>query len=456
MNNRIRGCLLLLVSAALLGPFTAQGATAWKAGVAKVNITPKESMWMAGYGSRKRPSEGIRKDIYATALALEDAGGSPAVLVTFDLVGVERDFSDAVAGRCLKQFGLSRDRLALNVSHTHSGPVTGGNAPFYLPMQPADLETMRRYTKDLADQTVALVGQAIANLAPATLEFEQGLAGIAVNRRRVRQRSLPGPVDHDVPVLAVRGTSGELRAIVVGYACHATSLNDYRISGDWPGYAKLEIERAHPGAVALFVQGCGADANPLPRYQGTDPALLPYAEALPQMYGKALAAAVDLVLHSKMKPLTGPLATVFEVVDLPIRPPTREQLRARQNAPVDYQRHAASLLLAKLDREGKLPDRYPYPVEVWQFGRGLKLIILGGEVVVDYSLRLKGRYGWDTTWVAGYSNDVVAYIPSLRVLREGGYEGGDANQTLGGPFGEDVEEIIVKKVNDLVERTNPH
>ena len=114
---------------------------------------------------------------------------------------------------------------------------------------------------------------------------------------------------------------------------------------------------------------------------------------------------------------------------------------------------AAKMLLAKLDRDGKLPDHYAYPVEVWQFGRGLKFIALSGEVVVDYALRLKAQYGWDTTWVAGYSNDVFAYIPSLRVLREGGYEGGDANRDLGGPFGAAVEEDIVEKVADLVKRT---
>jgi neutral ceramidase len=455
MKSSMRVCAPLLVALSLLGPLAAQGAAVWKAGVAKVNITPKESIWMAGYGFRNRPSEGIRKEIFATALALQDAGGSPAVLVTFDLEGLERTFADPIAERCRKQFGLQRDRLVLNVSHTHSGPVVGDQVPSYAGIQSEQKEVVRRYTERLADQAVAVVGQAIANLAPATLEFEQGLAGIAVNRRRARDHSLPGPVDHDVPVLSVRGSSGNLIAIVVGYSCHATSMGDYRISGDWPGYAKLEIERTHPGAVALFVQGCGADSNPLPRYQGTDPALLPYAEALPQLYGKSLAAAVDLVLHAKMKPVTGSLLSAFETVDLPIRVPTREQLQARLKDPSEWERHNASLLLAKIDHEGKLPDRYTYPVQVWQFGSDLKMIILGGEVVVDYSLRLKGRYGWDNTWVAGYSNVVAVYIPSLRVLREGGYEGGGANESLGGPFGEDVEEIVAKKVNDLVERTNP-
>jgi hypothetical protein len=116
-------------------------------------------------------------------------------------------------------------------------------------------------------------------------------------------------------------------------------------------------------------------------------------------------------------------------------------------------RHAKQLL-AMLDREGRIYDRYPYPVQVWRFSSGQTLIALGGEVVVDYSLRFRSEYGWDTTWVAGYSNDVMGYIASARVLKEGGYEGGGAMVNYGrpGPLGDAVEEVIAGKVRDLVGR----
>ncbi|MGH9718947.1 MAG: hypothetical protein ACRD8O_01940, partial [Bryobacteraceae bacterium] len=118
-------------------------------------------------------------------------------------------------------------------------------------------------------------------------------------------------------------------------------------------------------------------------------------------------------------------------------------------------RRHALYLLSVLKKEGRLPDRYPYPIEVWRFGGGLKLIALGGEVVADYSLRFKSQYGWKDTWVAAYSNDVFAYIPSLRVLREGGYEGGGAAVPYGlpGPFAENIEEVIVRKVDELMRAT---
>ena len=447
-NFRSLAYLILLGLCVLARSVAAEDTAGWKAGVAKTVITPTEPIWMAGFGSRTKPSEGVRQEIYVRAVALQDAAGKTAVLVTLDLAGIEREMADAIAQGCQARFGLTRDRLVLNVSHTHSGPVAGLVLMPLYDLNDAQREVVRRYTADLMEKTISTVGRSIQNLAPARIEFGQSLAGIAVNRRRTRIRSLPGPVDPDVPVLSIRDSGGKLQGIVVGYAAHATTLGDYLINGDWPGFALEEIEKRHPGATALFIQGCGADANALPRRD----------EELARSYGKILASAVDEVLGGKMQALTGPLQTAYELVDVPFhQPPTREELQRRLGDKNVYVRLHARRLLANLDRDGKIPVSYPYPVQMWQFGRGLKFIALGGEVVVDYSLRLKNQYGFDTTWVAGYSNDILAYIPSRRVLQEGGYEGGESMIYFGrpGPFGAAVEEIIVEKVHDLSERVAP-
>jgi neutral ceramidase len=402
----------LLLSLLLTG-FAA--AAEWKAGVARVSITPTEPVWMAGYAARKKPHESVRQEIYAKALAIEDATGKTAVLITADLSGFPGALANRVAERVRTKSGISRDRLWLNASHNHSGPVTSDyidtRPGFKIPIEQA--EPARRYTASLEEKLTGIVEHALASRVPATLSFEQGFAGFAVNRRRVVMgRQLPGPVDHDVPVLAVRGESGALIAVVAGYSCHATVTSDYELSGDWPGAAQEEIERMHPGATALFVQNTGADANPYPRGN----------HELTAQFGRLFAVAADQVLRGKMRPVRGPLSTAFETVDVP------------------FQKPGAT---------------YPYPVQVWRFGGDLKLIALGGEVVVDYGIRLRQLYGWNDTWVAGYSNDVFAYIPSVRVLREGGYEGGEAMPTtaLPGPFAERIEEIIVNKVAGLMAST---
>ncbi len=432
---------------------------AWRAGAAKTDITPRETIWLAGYGARTRPSEGVRQPLFVKALALEDQSGAKSVMVTSDLLGFPRSVAEPIARACQTKLGLGRERLALNSSHTHSGPVIGDMLrPAYPPMTSQQEDVIQRYTAELIGKVVETVSAAVSNLAPASLAFGQGEAGFGVNRRRVTLRYLPGPVDQDLPVLSVRDPGGKLRAVLFGYACHNTTLGDYQINGDWAGYAQAQLEQSHPGAVALFAQDCGADINPLPRYQGNDPQLQSHAVELARNYGTSAAVAVDLVLAGKMKAIEGPVRAAYALVDVPFHNvPSRQELEARahdQSASAANRRWA-QYMLDRIAREGSLPDRYPYPVQIWQFGHSLKLIVLGGEVVVDYSLRLKREYGWNDTWVMGYSNDVFAYIPSLRVLKEGGYEGGGAMIPYGqpAPFGAAVEEIIIEEIAELVRKT---
>lgn len=416
---------------------------AWQAGVAAVNITPAESIWMAGYAARTKPSEGVRQDIWAKALALRDGSDNTAVLVTLDLVGIRRHMAEAIAASVQSRHGIPRERLWFNASHTHSAPLVGDNSSYSFGEYAATQRPLlQAYAQRVATSIEAAIDQAIAALAPATLHFEQGLAGFAVNRRRVNHRDYPGPVDHDVPVLAVKTPAGALRAIVFGYACHNTVLSDYLINGDYAGYAQAELQRRHPGALALFVQGAGADANPLPRRK----------VELAERYGMTLADSVDEVLNGRMKELSPRLKAALETVELKWAGPlTRPQLEAQARHPNERARSHAARLLERLERDGSIPASYPYPVQAWRFGDQLTVFTFGGELVVDYSHRFRKLYGYDTTWVAGYSNDVFGYVPSLRVLREGGYEGGEAFwfSNLPGPFAADVEERIAAAVERL-------
>ena len=426
-------------------------STGWKVGVAKTDVTPTESIRMAGFGFRTHPSDGTRQQIYSRALALQDGTGKIAVVCTMDLATINREMAELIAGRCVSQYGLERDRLVINLSHTHSGPVAELKPEpdaNQTAEQKKEWEVIQRYTASLIDRTVATVGASIRNLAPGTLEFGQGMAGIAVNRRRSPTfRGLPGgPVDHDVPVLVARDAGGKPVAIVVGYACHASALTDYKISNDYPGYALQELDQTHPGAISLFIQGCAGDSNAFPRL----------GEKLAREHGEVLAAAVEQVLRGKMTPLAGPLATTLEHADLPYHSvPTRQDLERQLHDDNVNIRHHAEHFLAVLDRDGSFPSSYPYPVQVWQFGHGLKFIALGGEPVADIGLRIKRQYGFDSTWVAGYSNDRMGYIPSLRVLKEGGYEAGEAAYGSGqmAPWGAAVEEIVMEKVSDVVQET---
>ncbi|HLJ92068.1 MAG TPA: neutral/alkaline non-lysosomal ceramidase N-terminal domain-containing protein [Gemmataceae bacterium] len=429
-------------------------AAGWKAGFAKIIITPQHLMWMSGYGARTKPAEGKLQDLWAKALVLEDPNGRRGVLVTMDLVGIPRDLSVAVCKALHAEYRLPREAILLSVSHTHTGPVIQHNLDDMFDLDEIQRKLIREYTQSLQEKLIALVGDALRQLAPAQLAWGNGQATFAVNRRNNKEADVPqlratsqlkGPVDHDVPVLAVRDADGKLRAIVCGYACHATVLSFYQWSGDYPGFAQIELQKRHSGAIAMFWAGCGGDQNPLPRR----------AVAQAEEYGRQLANAVDAVLNKPMTPITGDLATSYTEIALPFGVlPTREQLvkdSADKNRAVAAR---ARHLLEELDRDASLHRTYPYPVQAWQLGPKLTFVALGGEVVVDYSLRLKKELGADRTWVAGYTNDVMAYIPSLRVLKEGGYEGGGAMVYYGlpAPWGPRIEELIITAVHEQVKK----
>ncbi|TKJ36530.1 MAG: hypothetical protein CEE38_11370 [Planctomycetes bacterium B3_Pla] len=432
----------------------------WKAGVASVVITPDEPMWMAGYAARTKPSEGKVHDLRAKALALEDGQGERFVIVTVDLIGIPRPTRDWLTERAKKSYKLEPEALLLNASHTHSGPVIRetrysiyGNTLYGL--SPEQIRQSNKYVDDLQDKLLELIGQAINRLSPARLGYSHARAGFAMNRRAKNEggyRISPnpdGPVDHDVPVLRVDGPDGKLRAVLFGYACHCTTLSFYKFCGDYAGFAQEYIEQAHPGVTALFMTGCGGDQNPYPR---GGPNTLEYC----RQHGRALANGVESALTPRARPVAGPIRAAIDTVTLEFaEPPSREQLEQEAKSDNKYERRHAEVLLRQLEENGKIKTTYPYLVQVVRFGDDLTMVALAGEVVVDYSLRLKAELAGPAVWIAAYSNDVFGYVPSLRILKEGGYEAGGAMRytELPGPFAPSVEELVVDKVHELVGKT---
>ncbi|MGH9660759.1 MAG: neutral/alkaline non-lysosomal ceramidase N-terminal domain-containing protein, partial [Bryobacteraceae bacterium] len=386
--------------------------------MARLVITPDKPIYMSGYANRNRPSEGKVHDLWAKALALDDGRGGRAVLVTTDLIGLPRAISDVVGARVLKQYGLERSRLVLNSSHTHTGPLIRSNLEAMFELKAEERATVDDYARWLTDQLVAVVGASLADLGPARLSFGNGRGAFAINRRENTPSGMKlgvnpkGPSDHDVPVLKVEAPDGRLRAVVFGYACHNTTLGGdfYRLAGDYAGFAQEKIERDRPGAAALFVMLCGADQNPQPRTR------LEQAE----QHGVSLATEVARVLDTRLARVEGRVRAAYQVVDLPLAPHTRGQFEALAGDKNIYRARNARAMLRTYD-DGRPIRVQPYPVQAVALGN-LTLVALGGEVVVDYALRIKKEYGERGLVVAGYSNDVMSYIPSRRVLAEGGYE----------------------------------
>jgi neutral ceramidase len=445
--------LLSLLAFALMSGAGRAAEPSYKAGTASRVITPAQSLWMAGYASRTKPAEGKEHDLLVKALALEDADGGRLVLLTSDLIGLPRSLSEFVAAEVLRQAKLPRARLMLTCSHTHCGPVLDDSLTDMYDLPAGQREKIAAYTADLKKKMIEVIVAALADLKPAKLSIGAGMARFAMNRREVTDKGVingrnpDGPVDHSVPVLRIEAPDGKLRAVVFGYACHNTTMQYLRWCGDYAGFAQQYIEEKHPGALALFWIGCGGDANPLPRGK----------IELCQKYGRELADAVEGVLKGDPTPLKGAFSARYQTISLPLGAlPTREKLTADMLSKQYPVRTRATRLLKELEAKGKIADTYPhYPVQVWRLGDAVLWIALGGEVVIDYNLRLKNELVGDAKiWITGYANDVMAYVPSARVLKEGGYEADSSMIYYGFPtsWAPAIEDQIVAKVKGLAKK----
>ena len=234
----------------------------------------------------------------------------------------------------------------------------------------------------------------------------------------MNRRTKGGPVDHDLPMLVVRDIEdARLRAVYVSYACHCVTLSFNQISGDWAGYAAEMIERTSPGATALVSIGCGSDSNPSSGVTGDK-------VEVAERQGAEIATVVARLLKTKLRPVTGTPRATLNRIALPLNdPPTKTKLEAlaEKGGPAGYN---ATTQLAKLARGERLLAAIDYPIQTFSFGDSLTLIFLAGEVCADYSLRLKRDLDRERIWLNAYSNDFCSYIPSERLVREGGYGGG--------------------------------
>lgn len=398
-------------------------------------------MRLSGYGSRREVNQGVAQHIFAKALAIGSDDEGPAVLVTVDNCAVPGSMRAEVLIRLSAKSKVRDERFAIASSHTHCAPMLVGVLPNLFGMDiPAEhMPAIERYTRELTDKIEQVTLAALADRKTSQLSWGVGKVGFAANRRGFPLK----PIDHDLPVLRVMGQDGKVRAIFTSYACHCTTLGIESIHGDWAGCAQEALQREFPGAVALTALGCGADQNPNPRR----------TMELVVQYGEALGAEAKQLVNGKLTPVNGTLECRTKQIELAYdKLPTREEWQELSASKTPAIAYHAKKNIARLDRGEKIPTHLPYLVQSWSFGSDLAMVFLPGEVVVDYSLRLKREFDRSRLWVNGYSNDVPCYIPSRRVLEEGGYEGGGAMVYYDRPtkFAPDVEDRIISAVHKVM------
>ncbi|HRT55875.1 MAG TPA: neutral/alkaline non-lysosomal ceramidase N-terminal domain-containing protein [Candidatus Paceibacterota bacterium] len=424
-------------------------------GIAVRDITPQPPIRLAGYAGRKRPADRVDHRLQVQALALKNPTGERFVFVALDNCEVSRAFMQPVLQQLADRFQLGPGMVAVVSSHTHSAPVLEQTLTDMARPSDAEREQIAQYSRLLREKLVEVVGAALQDCQPAVLEHGVGRATFAMNRRLYQGDKVvfgdnpDGPVDWEVPVLRVKGTNGTVRAIVFGYACHGTSVRSgddwYVVSGEYMAYAREHLEAHEPGAVALFLTGMGADADPAPRGRLLDA----------KRHGLELAGAVMSVLNRPMRPVRGGFRLAWEEVELPlVAPPGREQLEQDARSPDAHVKMRAEAYLKRLSTGQPLPASVSLPLAVLRIGNDLSFVLMGGEVVVDYARRIKRAYAADHPWTVGYAYEVPCYIPSSRLIKEGGYETESSMIYYGfyGPFRGEVEMLLFSRLDALLMR----
>jgi neutral ceramidase len=437
----------------------------YRVGAACECITPSESLCLAGYAARTGPARGKISDLNAGAVAFEDDTGRRFVIASIDLIAITPTISKRVYDVAFARHGLRREQVLLTATHTHYGPEFRPDKAFFFNIPPEYEAKLPAEAQRLASALSRAIDAALERLSPAQLFFRSTTASFAHNRRRhgVKdgQPSADDVVDHDVPVLDCVDRSGRRVAILFGYACHNTTTppDDLRYCGDWSGFAKQRLEAANDSAVALFIPGAGADQDPEPSG----------SLELSQQHGRELADAIQRCLDGPGAEVSGPIRVASAEVELPLQPVTAELLQAMTESADPPRVKKGRFLLDQIGRGETLIKSYSAPLQVISFGNEALLIALSGEPVVDWALSLKAafnqadrskaeqaqslRSGFPHVWVAGYCNDMFGYLPTCRVLAEGGYEAGRATlwSWLPAPFTADVEERIMTATHRLVQ-----
>lgn len=462
----------------------AERGAGWKVGYAEADITPRagEAVMLAGFG-KPRVVEGAESPLRAQALAIEAEDGKRAILYTADVLGFGRTTVDAVRFKLSERHKIAPEAVCFSASHTHWGPAinerTGGAI--------GDINVW--YLAALEEALLKLADQALASLSPAELQYGSCNTRIGMCRRSLDKdgnvRWAPDPkgsYDEHTPILRARREQSPRTILVVGHACHPTSMGEMdQWSPDYPGAMRRTLESALDDSRAMFAQGCGGDAKVVHRDPATGEPRFTANPEQSRQAGTALATAVLEYLRNADRKEgvgqtgapEGPRSTVTPIValrpnlkaalvsgSLSLQPAKSDDELRRMALTGDLKSHETWWARRMRD----FPDHrraMPYDVQALQLGE-LTLIALEGEVCSDWGPFVRGLAATPHAMALGYANEVSCYIPTARIVNEGGYEGDRSHRVylLPAPFQPRVEVeltgLVERAIAQLSDRAPPN
>ncbi|RAV11917.1 neutral/alkaline non-lysosomal ceramidase N-terminal domain-containing protein [Paenibacillus contaminans] len=422
-------------------------------GTAKADITPPEPLPLAGFGSRTGSFEGVAQRLALRVFLFKQEGEHPSdkrmmLLAEADILQWPSDKSAEWSRTIQERWGIERDAVILQASHTHGAPQTGTNC---LPIVGQYAPT---FVELLETSLFASIMHAFANLVPVSAEIGRGECGIGIHRRRMHGghiEMLPNhdtPIDREVTVIRFRTEEGSTKAVLFHYTCHPTSSAENLVTADYPGAAMEAVEASlGEGVIAGFMQGCCGDIRPAliagDRFR-------PGTDQDSRRLGHELAAEVLRILESPMEKLAFvPIEATGVDLELPFQylPAAGELANLQEDIGVDgdWSRH----LLANPEL---LQPAMPFRITLVHLADRLSFMAMGGEMVNAYGEAIK-RLSGGTALPLAYSNGLIGYVPTASQIREGGYEAAGSVKYFGlpAPFAEAAEGNLTEGIAGLLE-----
>ncbi|MDF2723177.1 MAG: Neutral ceramidase precursor [Paenibacillus sp.] len=432
------------------------------------DMTPDQPIFMHGFGARTGKSTGVHDPLYIKAAML--SANKTLLVITIDSLGSDRAFVLGIKETLRERFGLAPEDVLINFSHTHhsvflTGPDANWRRGGYSIDQDRwtdddnelDFSPDVRFYEFVRDLIADMTNECYQRLEEGELRLAQHTSDFAVSRRRPEGQGVvwkpyfEGEIDKELLVLTIVDRSGALRAVLYNYGCHTTSMgpDNLLLSNDFAGQTSKRLEANYPGAMALFLQGCAGELKPRAGVLNDKF----YSMSLQEMEqaGDALADEVTAIINNR------PFVRIeCEFASRMADPQLRTELTepavyeamAADPAYNSFYRSAAARTLRAIE-DDTVKTSIPHYIVVWQLDKRTHVVAMEGEVSTEYALKIKRLFG-SQTLVLGYTNGVFCYIPTRKMISEGGYEAiCNFFFTMRGPFLPEIEDVIMSEIGTL-------
>jgi len=448
------------------------------AGTGRRCANPPPNIAHGGWGAQKHEqAEGIDLALWVTALALSD-GSTTALILDIDIQILTNQRAGQIRAAVSKATGLPLANIRASATHTHSGPVP------YKSWIEKGYEMVAPWFENLAGWSAEAATEAVANLQPVQLRAGKGTCHINANRRAVTaagDRFLginpDGPCDREVLLIKLDTLDGKPFATLVNYACHPTIMGppNRLITPDYPGAMKRVVEQS-VGGLCFFFQGSAGDQGPVQGFQGDVKvyrdlgAVLGHEAAKVALGLKAIPSAVEF---REVLPSGAPLGIYgsefarqpglpVRVLDKEILVPLREGLPEREAAAAKLDfwksklRNAresadetaitqAIYMARRADIQLRMADDFGGKTSAGvsthfiSFG-DFALVGCNIEPFCEIGMTIKKQSPFPITFMSGYTNGRMAYMPTAEEWPKGGYE------VENSPFGKSAADTLITEI----------